>query len=58
MQVEAVERYQKTPQIDEIRALMSKYGGCAYFYTQPGMYGSIEKLKEKIAFCKEAFQIP
>jgi hypothetical protein len=55
LQVEAVKRYQRRPQVSEVKAFISQYGDCAYFYTQPGMYDSLEKLKTKISACEEAF---
>lgn len=58
LQIEAVERYKEMPQVAEANALMSKHAGCAYFYTHPGMYDSLEKLRAKISACKEAFLTP
>jgi hypothetical protein len=57
LEIEAVERYKYEPKVNEEKALMSKHVGCAYFFTHPGMYDSLEKLSEKIATFKEAFLV-
>ena len=58
LRVEGVERYKTRPSVSEVNALISKYGECVYFYTQPGMYDSVEKLREKVESCRDAFLVP
>lgn len=55
LQVLDVSRYKKMPKQSEINELMSNYRGCAYFYADPSMYETTEKLKTKIESCKDAF---
>ena len=53
--VAAVHRYKQKPTASEVDKLMQDHPGCAYFYTQPGMYESVERLVDRIQDCEEAF---
>ena len=57
LEVEDIARFKNRPSIKEINGVMLKHHGCVYFYTQPGMYKSAEKLKVKIKSCKDAFLV-
>lgn len=57
LQVVAVQRFKEKPELREVDALMANHPGCAYFYTHPGMYPSIELLRKKVSDCAEAFTV-
>lgn len=57
LQIERVARFKDQPETGEVAALMSEYPTSAYFYTNPGIYRTVESLQEKVASCAEAFLI-
>lgn len=57
LEVAAVQRYKQRPTPSEVDSLMQAHLHCAHFYTQPGMFATVQLLKDKIRDCKEVFAI-
>jgi len=55
LQVEKIKRFKYQPTIQEARNFVDSFPDCVYFYTNPGMFESKQKLEAKIKKCREAF---
>ena len=57
LKVEKVKRFKYQPTIQEARDFVDSFPDCVYFYTQPGMFESKQKLQAKIEGCRDAFLV-